>query len=148
MRQLLKVMLILGGAFFLLCVLLAGAGAWWFKSNEARFKGAAESARAAGATFGGAHTDTECRTKALEELHASNSFLEQVGHSVFLESCLKAATVTPALCAKVPRKSEIGKGILWAVAECADRPENERQACSRLMQKVIDVCDARGLESP
>ena len=144
MPQWLKVVLIVLGVFFVLCLASSGAAFWWFSENKEKLKGVAERAKSEGAAFAYEHDAEECVDEALRRLEGHRGIVEQAEHKLFLKACLDKAQRPAPFCEGVPPRSELMRSASWAVDRCNAKGKTGDQECARLMQAVQEACQAPG----
>jgi hypothetical protein len=143
MPKWLKVVLIIFGCFMFLCLASAGAGYLWFNENKEKLKGVGERAKKEAAAFAYNHDAEECVDEALRRLENHRSIVEQAEHKLFFKACLEKAARPPQFCDGVPPRSEIMAGATWTVERCVAKGKTNDQECARLMQGIIETCQAK-----
>jgi hypothetical protein len=141
MPKWLKIVLLMLAAAVLLCGVGVGGVVWWFSANKDRLRADGERIMAEARAYG-ATTDADgCVAKALERLEAADGFIAQAEQKVFLRACLENTLARPDFCEGVPAMSELMTAATWSVANCNDRHAKDPQACSRLIQAVMEFCE-------
>jgi hypothetical protein len=137
----LKVLIIMCAAGVLLLAAAVGGLVWWFNANKDRLRAQGDTVKAEAKAFARGKSSETCITEALARQARASGFVQETLANVFLESCLETAARDPALCADVPRESEIMATVGWRSRACAQRGKDGDQACGRLMGAVQQVCN-------
>lgn len=141
MPKWLKVMLAVFAALVLLCGVGVGGIAWWFNANKDALRENGQRVMAEAKAFARDTDGDGCVTESLRRLEAADGFIAQAEQKIFLRSCLEHTLQRPDFCEGVPKMSDLLAGASWSVANCNDRGAREPQACSRLLQAVMEFCE-------
>jgi hypothetical protein len=134
------VLMVMGALGLGTCI---GGVAWWATANKDKMVDGVRTARVEGEAFGRAHAKTDCVDDALTHVKSCGpvDFMCEAFTKMRLTSCMSVAA-DDDVCKGAPARSEIVKSALWANAECSRRGEDGSQPCGRLMQAVVEGCDA------
>ncbi|HEV7923469.1 MAG TPA: hypothetical protein VGR02_22015 [Thermoanaerobaculia bacterium] len=125
-------------------IILAFVGYRWMSRNGGRLQAQMKQLTAQGSEYGRGKDVTDCMDESVRLYRASGkSFKGRFTTQIWMESCVRSATVTPAFCATAPRGSEIFKSAQWAVAECAKRGLANDRGCSNFMLVAPRACDMK-----
>jgi hypothetical protein len=135
-----KVLLAIFGGFVLV-IIVGGAGVFWYvHHNRARLMASGRRLMAEGAAYGRGRDANACIEEALRR--GERGFADGIRANVFLNGCLKTATVPPEVCAPVPPRNEIIRTSMWAAHEC-ERRGHPGPPCTNLMQQLQIRCEKR-----
>lgn len=135
-----KVVLVVILVGFLLLVAGVVIFARWMKSQGARLQEQGKVAIAEAEAFGKGKDGEACVAEALNRLKTAEGFIGEAKTKVFLQHCLQAATVPPAMCEGVPAPTELMKTAQWTLDECARRGFPNNQRCARLIGALQVHC--------
>lgn len=112
----------------------------WVKSQGAELQKQGEVVVAEGKRFGQGKDANACIAEALTRVRACDGFICEAKIRVFLQNCLETATVSPELCATVPKTTAILESAQWQVAECGRRGAPNDARCVRLIGELQVHC--------
>lgn len=132
-----------------LTLLLAGvgtcsAGVIWLQTNREALTETAKTAIRDGARFGDGTDAAGCLATALQQLDGADGLVAESANKVWLEACLRSATVPAAFCSDIPPRNEIMASATWAIALCDQQGRAGSQTCARLVGAVQERCLAGG----
>jgi hypothetical protein len=78
--------------------------------------------------------------EALNRMKTADGFIGEAKTKMFLQHCLRTATVAPQTCEGVPAPMELMKSANWMRDECARRGHANDQRCVRLIGAVQVHC--------
>lgn len=114
--------------------------ALWLNANADDLQAKGKVIMQEGAAFGRGKPARACVDEGLRRLPNLDGIMAEATNKVFVESCLKTATVDAAFCAGVPPRDEIMKSATWAVELCAALGKAGDQSCSRLVGAIQERC--------
>jgi hypothetical protein len=126
-------------------LLLVGGGtcagvALWLNSNADDLQAKGKVVMQEGAAFGKGKPARACVDEGLRRLPNLDGIVAEATNKVFVESCLKTATLDAAFCAGVPPRDEIMQSATWAVSMCESLGKPGDQSCSRLVGAIQQRC--------
>ena len=139
----LKILLIIFLAGVLLLIAAVYVGYRWVRSHEGELREMNDKAVAEAQEFGRGKDADACIVETLsrgDRCGQMDMFCE-VKAKIFLENCLKVATVPDDFCASVPKQTNIMGSVRWQMAECGKRGHANEQRCTRLIAGVQEHCD-------
>ena len=132
-----KVLLASCGGFVLI-VIAGGAGIFWYvHHNRARLLASGRQIQTDGVAYGRGRDANACIDEALRR--GERGFADGIRANLFLNGCLKTATLPPDFCASVPSHEEVFRTGVWAAREC-QRRGHPGPPCTNLMQQVQTRC--------
>lgn len=117
-----------------------GGIALWINANADDLQAKGKAVMQEGAAFGSGKPAGACVDEGLRRLPNLDGIMAEATNKVFVESCLKTATLDAAFCAGVPPRDEIMKSATWAVDLCASLGKPGDQSCSRLVGAIQERC--------
>ena len=142
------VLLLLGGGMIVLGILAIGGIVWWVSENKDRILAEGKEAMDEAQSFGATHEQTACVPEAMKKVASCKAVMCRVKLKVFLQTCLASATPSPALCAGVPKSSEIVATSRWVISACQKYGKGTDQGCTTMMQAVPEACAMRDISQP
>jgi hypothetical protein len=141
MRTGVKVLLGVTGAAALLVAGTCGAGILWIQSNQEDLREQGLVALKEGGRFGSGKEAPACVEEGLARLSDSSfDVLSEARNKVWVEACLKTATLPAGFCDGVPPRDEILASASWAVTRCERAGRPGSQPCARLIGAVQERC--------
>jgi hypothetical protein len=140
MPRALKIVLVVAVALALLAAAAMGFGYWWLKAHAQELKATGEQSVAAGEAFAAGRDQSACIDEAVQRASKCDGMMCEVRNRLFLEGCLKKATLVVTLCVGVPPRSEIMQSVQWALGRCQGPDEEANQRCSRLVSAIQEYC--------
>lgn len=130
-------------ALLLVLGAVCGGGYLWLQSNSERLKDEAKDAMRDGAHHGSGQPATVCVQEAVRRLDAIDGVIAEARNKVFLEACLKVATLPERFCDGVPPRGELLATVGWASDLCTSLGRPGDQQCGRLVGAVQQRCVGR-----
>ncbi len=148
MSKTLKIVLIIIGAFIILCGGALGLGAHWLGTNKDKIVSEGRQAVSDGAAFGMGRTSDACIEEALRRASTCEALLCQAQVQMFAEGCFSAAPPTDAQCSGAPATRDIIKSTTWATERCQSMGQRGNQHCARILQSLQQRCQHQGAAQP
>lgn len=129
---------------FVTLAILAFVGYRWMRRNGGHLQAQMKELTSQGSDYGRGKDVVACMDESVRFYQAQNkSFKARLTTQIWMESCVRASTVTPEFCATTPRSSEIFKTAQWAVGECSKRGLVNDQGCSNFMAVAPRGCEMK-----
>jgi hypothetical protein len=135
-----KVAIAVVGGLVLLAGGTCGGIALWLNAHGDELQAKGKVVMQEGASFGKGKPARACVDEGLRRLPNLDGIMAEATNKVFVESCLKTATIDAAFCAGVPPRDEIMQSATWAVSTCASYGKPGDQSCSRLVGAIQERC--------
>ena len=143
-----KLILIIGGSFLLLTMIVVGVGIYLIAQKS---KGWAESSMTVmrdGEEFGKQTDEQGCLSKALTRMKKTpgltDGFKSAIDNNLFLTGCLDTSRPTPEFCAGVPPVTEIMASVAWRAESCRKEVKQDPYGyCNNLFSAVQTHCKDR-----
>jgi hypothetical protein len=125
-------------------IILAFVGYRWVRRNRGQIQAQMRELTSQGTAYGSGKDVTACMDESVRfyEAHGKN-FKARLTTQIWMESCVRASTVSAEFCAKAPRPTEFIKGAQWAVDECAKRGLGTDQGCRNFMLVAPRACETK-----
>jgi len=136
----LKIALFILGVLILLGGGCVAAIAMWVQSNLPEIEKMGKVVTAEGEAFGAESDGTGCVTEALRRGDACDGIMCEAGASIFLRSCLDAATVAPEFCEGVPSTDSIIGSVRFRLAKCEEVGASNVDRCGRIVDSIQEYC--------
>ncbi len=120
----------------------------WFNANQDRLRAEGRQVKAEGETFGRGSDAEGCVKEGVKRLNGTEGLMEQAKLNLFLSGCLEHTRGLKALCEGVPRQTDFVQATAWSLSSCSQRGAEDEQACARLLQTVMQVCERESLRQP
>lgn len=117
-----------------------GGIAFWLNAHGDELQAKGKVVMQEGAAFGKDKPARACVDEGLRRLALLDGIMAEATNKVFVESCLKTATMDAQFCIGVPPRNEIMQSATWAVSTCAAYGKPGDQACSRLVGAIQERC--------
>ena len=115
----------------------------WLQSHKDELNRAAKESLRDGAHFGDGKDAAACVGEAEARLLHVDGVIAEASNKVFLEGCLKTASLPAGFCEGIPPRSELRQSIAWAATRCHNEAASDAQRCGRLIGAVQERCEAR-----
>jgi len=139
----LKVLLVVGAVFALLCAGAAGLGVYLWRQHGREFVEGGQQGFGEGREFGRSSNSQGCLTEAVARHRRAASFGEMFGVNLFLRGCLDTAAPTDGFCDGVPRPLEFLRAAQWGQEQCHRHGLSVERQCGQLFAQVQQYCAAR-----
>jgi hypothetical protein len=148
MPRWLKITLVVGLVFALVCAVAVGLGVYLWRQHGRGFVEGGQQSFGEGREFGRTSNSGGCLTEAVERHRRADSFGELFGVNLFLRSCLDAAPPSEGFCDGVPRPLEFVRMAQWGQEQCRAHGLSVEKQCGQLFAQVQQYCAARPGEKP
>ncbi len=137
-----KVVAIGCGAAVVVAAALVAGGVFWVRAHQGELVEAGKGAFKEGAHFGEGRDAAACVAEAERRLPSLGGALDEATNKVFLEGCLKTATLPAGFCDGIPARNDILASVHWAGTRCTGVPAASQARCTRLIGAVQERCQA------
>ena len=148
MARWLKVTLVVGSVFALLCAAAVGLGVYLWRQHGRGFVEGGQQSFGQGRDFGRTSNSRGCLTEAVERHRRAASFGELFAVNLFLRGCLDTAPPTEGFCDGVPRPLEFTRTAQWGQEQCRAHGLSVERQCGQLFAQVQQYCAARPAGRP
>jgi hypothetical protein len=112
----------------------------WVKSQGTELQKQTHAVVVEAREFGRGKDGNACMAESLTRVRACGGLICETKVRMFLQNCLYAATVSPQVCAGIPKPTAIIDSAQWQVSECARRGAANDARCVRLIGELQVHC--------
>ena len=138
-----KVVLIVVLAGFMVAAVGIFFAARWIRSRGASLQQEGKAVAVQGEEFGRGKNAQACIDESLTRLRSAPGFIGEAKVKLFLQSCLRTATVDEETCRDVPATMSLIDTARWQMRECAKHGWANDQRCMRTISALQLTCEQR-----